>query len=144
MKRTIIIFIILILCVLISFLYAYNTYVAKARELGNYNKSYEDYYNKEIYGLELATIINKVTDNNAKNNVQKDENGNYIENDDTSIKMDIYIIDTEEAYNVEKIYSLGTERFVQSFNTAKFKCTKNEYHEKSKKVKYLYFEQTSN
>lgn len=144
MKRTIIIFIILILCVLISFLYAYNTYVAQARELGNYNKSYEDYYNKEIYGLELATIINKVTDNNAKNNVQKDENGNYIENDDTSIKMDIYIIDTEEAYNVEKIYSLGTERFVQNFNIAKFKCTKIEYHEKSKKVKYLYFEQTSN
>ena len=144
MKKTIIIFIILILCVLISFLYAYNTYVAQARELGDYNKGYEDYYNKEIYGLELATIINKVTDNNAKNNVQKDENGNYIENDDTSIKMDIYIIDTEEAYNVEKIYSLGTERFVQSFNTAKFKCTKIEYHEKSKKVKYLYFEQTSN
>ena len=58
--------------------------------------------------------------------------------------MDIYIIDSDTTYSIEKIYSLGTERFVQNFNLAKFKCTKIEYHEKSKKVKYLYFEQTSN
>lgn len=144
MKKAIIIFIILILCVLISFLYAYNTYTAQARELSNYNKAYEHYYNKEIYGLELATIINKVIDNNEKNNIAKDEKGNYVEDSDNSIKVDIYIIDTDEVYNAEKIYSLGTERFVQNFNTTKFKCTKIEYHEKSKKIKYLYFEQISN
>lgn len=144
MKKAIIVILVLIFCILISFSCAYNTYKSQENNLKQFNGEYEYYYNREIYGAELATIINKIMNNNSKYNILKDEKGNYIENEESSIKMDIYIIDSDTTYSIEKIYSLGTERFVQNFNSAKFKCTKIEYHDKSKKVKYLYFEQTSN
>lgn len=144
MKKAIIVILVLIFCIVISFSTAYNTYKSQERELSNFNNEYEYYYDREIYGAELATIINKITNNNSKYNVQKDSKGNYIEDEQNSIKMDIYIIDSDTTYSIERIYSLGTERFVQNFNSAKFKCTKIDYHEQSKKVKYLYFEQTSN
>lgn len=144
MKKAIIVILVLIFCIVISFSTAYNTFKSQERELTNFNGEYEYYYDREIYGAELATIINKITNNNSKYNVQKDSKGNYIEDEQNSIKMDIYIIDSDTTYSIERIYSLGTERFVQNFNSAKFKCTKIEYHEQSKKVKYLYFEQTSN
>lgn len=144
MKKTIIIILILTVCIVISFSCAYNTFMSQKNKLVKFNAEYENYYNKEIYGADLATIINKVTNNNSNYNVQKDEKGNYIEDENNSIKMDIYIIDSDTIYSIEKIYSLGTARFVENFNSAKFKCTKIEYHDKSNKVKYLYFEQISN
>lgn len=144
MKKIIIVIIILVLCALIAFSSAYNTYKFQKKELINFNSEYESYHDKEIYGVELATIINKIMNNNSTYNIAKDEKGNYIEDNQNSIKMDIYIIDADDTYSIERIYSLGTERFVQNFSSAKFKCTKIEYHEQSKKVKYLYFEQTAN
>lgn len=144
MKKVIILFFVLITCIIISFLCAYNTYISDKNKLISFNAEYERYYNKEIYGAELATIINKVTNNNSIYNIEKDNKGNYVEDKENSIKMDIYIIDSDTTYSIEKIYSLGTERFVANFNTAKFKCTKIEYHNQNNKVKYLYFEQTSN
>lgn len=144
MKKFVITFLVLIICAVASIGYVINLVERTNRERSNYNKEYENYYNKEIIGTELATIINKIADSNFKNNVQKDEQGNYLENDEDSIKMDIYLTDTDKIYPMEKIYSLGTGRFVYNFDTAKFKCTKIEYHKKSKKVKYIYFEQILN
>ena len=143
MKKELIITIALILCAIISFLSAYNTFKQEKKEIANINKEYEMFYNVEIYGSELATIINKIVDNNTKFNIEKDEKGNYIEDEQNSIKMDVYIIDSETSYSIERIYSLGTERFVTNFDLEKFKCTKIEYHSRNKKVKYLYFEQVA-
>ncbi len=144
MKKTAIVIILLAIITVVSFSVAYNTFRGEERQLKNYNKEYEYYYNKEIKGHELATIINKVTNNNIINKVKTDENGKYIDNGENSIQMDVYLLDAEEAFSVEKIYSLGTNQFVFNFDSAKFKCTKIEYHEQTKKVKYLYFEQISN
>ena len=143
MKKVVIIITVLLICILFSFSYTYYTYQKNRKELASINRGYEAYYEKQISGTDLATVINKVTDNNTKNQVAKDEKGKYIENDSDSIKLDIYISQNDTKYSVEQIYALGTERFVQSFGTAKFKCTKIEYHDKSKRVKYLLFEQTS-
>lgn len=144
MKKEIIIILVLIFIMLISFSVAYNTFKSEKDSIIKFNNEYETYYNKEIYGTELGTIINKVINNNTIYNIEKDDQNNYIEDDSNSIKMDIYIIDTDTIYQVERIYSLKTERFIENFNSAKFKCTKIEYHNQSNKVKYLYFEQISN
>lgn len=45
------------------------------------NKEFEQYQDKEINGLDVATVINKATDKNTKNNISKDENGYFIQND---------------------------------------------------------------
>ena len=53
--------------------YKANYYTAKKE-----NRQFESYANQEIYGAELATIINKAVDNNQNNEVAKDDKGKYI------------------------------------------------------------------
>ena len=69
------------------------------------NVEYEFYLNKEIYGTELAALINKAIDNNKKYNVQKDENGFFIDNGKTSILIVIKIIGSDEEFKMEKIFA---------------------------------------
>ena len=140
MKRISIFFLIVIIIVVgISYLYLnYKTIFNNAQKE---NKQFESYYGQEIYGSDIATIINKAVDNNEKNEVEKDKKGKYINNDKNSINIDIKIIDNDTIYNMEKLYTGGMDKFVQFYNQIKFKCTKIEYHKETKKVKYMLFEQ---
>ena len=114
---------------------------AKQNEVISYNKQYESYLGKEIYGAEIATIINKVTEQNERNNVAKDENGYYIDNGTNSIKIDLKMITIEKTYPMELIYKNDITSFVKNFNVILFKCTNIEYHKKTGKVSKLIFEQ---
>lgn len=114
---------------------------AKQNEVISYNKQYESYLGKEIYGAEIATIINKVTEQNERNNVAKDENGYYIDNGTNSIKIDLKMITIEKTYPMELIYKNDITRFVKNFNIILFKCTNIEYHKKTGKVSKFIFEQ---
>ena len=77
---------------------------SKQNEAISYNKQYENYLGKEIYVAEIATLINKVTEQNERNNVSKDENGYYIDNGTNSIKIDLKMITIEKTYPMELIY----------------------------------------
>ena len=57
-----------------------------------YNGSYEKYVDKEILGIDLASLINQVVNENEKNDVQKNQNGYYIDNGIDSIKIDLKMI----------------------------------------------------
>ena len=114
---------------------------AKQNEVISYNKQYESYLGKEIYGAEIATIINKVTEQNERNNVAKDENGYYINNETNSIKIDLKMITVEKTYPMELIYKNDVTKFVKNFNVILFKCTNIEYHKETGKVSKLIFEQ---
>lgn len=127
--------IICIICVIII------NWQSENNEIKKENAVYEEYLNKEISGTELATLINKVVDNNEKNNVQKDEKGYYINNNSNSVKIDLKMITINKTYPVEEIYNNEIANFVQNFNTIKFKCTSIEYHTETKKVSKLVFEE---
>ena len=105
------------------------------------NAEFAEYKNKEIYGLDIATIMNKAVDKNTKNKVQKDEQGMYISNDTNSIQIEIYIWDNETTYKMETFYEAGTEKFAQYYGNIKFKCSKIEYHKETGRIKYMLFEQ---
>ena len=105
------------------------------------NMPFESYYNQEIYGTELTTIINKAIDNNNNNGVLKDKKGKYIDNKSNSINIDVKIIDNDKIYTMETLYNGGMENFIQYYNQIKFKCTIIEYHKDTHKVKYMLFEQ---
>lgn len=111
------------------------------REISNYNSNYEKYLNKEIRGTEVATLINKVIDQNEKNNVQKDERGYYIDNNQNSIKIDLKMTTIDKTYPMEEIYNNQITNFVQNFNQIKFKCIKIEYHKDTKKISKMIFEE---
>ena len=105
------------------------------------NMQFESYYKEETYGNNIATLINKAVDNNSKNNIEKDSNGKYIENDTNSIIIDIKMIDTDKTYNMESIYNGGIPTFITYYGQIKFQCTQLEYHKKTGRVKYMLFEQ---
>lgn len=110
-------------------------------EIKAYNKNYEYYLNKNVYGTEVATLINKVVESNERNNVPKDDNGYYIDNNTNSIKIDIKMITIEKTYPMELIHNSNIENFVKNFNVILFKCTNIEYHKQTGKVSKLVFEQ---
>lgn len=108
-----------------------------------YNRQYEEYYKKVLYGTDVITLINKATNENIKNNIEKDEKGYFIENDLNSIKIEIKLLYNEKLiiYQMETLTKVGLEGFVQNFNLIQFKCTDIDYHEATKRVKSLTFEQ---
>ena len=105
------------------------------------NVQYESYEGKEIYGTDLATLINKATDENIRNEVQKGDDGLYIDNGTNSVRIDIHFTDDDTIHSMEEIYNSGADTFMQYYNQVRFKCTKVEHHDKTKLVSYLFFEQ---
>ncbi len=137
MKKYIITILILVAIVISSMLYAYNTYKKNIQDLKDYNNEFTKYQNTEIAGTEIATILNKAVNNNEQNKVSKNEKEMYIENDENSIKVDIYIKDNDTTYSMETIYNMGVEKFINSFSLETFKITDVQYHTKTKKIKYI-------
>ena len=140
MKKLAIIFFIGII-IIVGISYMYLNYKANYNEAKKENNQFESYYQKEFYGADVVTLINKAYDNNLTNAVEKDEKGVFKENDTNSIKIDIKIIDNDTTYNMETLYAGGMDRFVENYNGIKFKCTKIEYHKSTGKVKYMLIEQ---
>lgn len=138
-KIFIIIAIVLIVVAIVGF--RYMNYKTEYNSILSENAEYEKYKESEIYGIELASLMNKTVDKNMKNKIEKDETGMFIQNDSNSIEIEIYIQDNETTYKMETFYNAGTEQFVQYYGDIKFKCSKVEYHESTKKIKYIMFEQ---
>ncbi len=139
--KKITIFIVFIIVIIAVFSYIYYDYKAKRNDIDSNNMIYKTAYGKEINGNDLATIINKALDNNVKNNVEKDSDGNYIENKENSIKIEIKFKQSDHVFQMESIYLNKVSEFIRLYGQAKFKCIKIEYHRKTKLVKYLYFEE---
>lgn len=141
--KKIIIFLIIVLIIVVSIFVMYSNYKASYNNIKKDNLEFEYYYGKEIQGIDIATILNKAIDNNIKYDVQKDEDGKYIENDETSIKVQIYILDNNKTYDMETIYNASIDKFVQNYSTIEFECKKIEYHKKTNRIKKIYIEQIS-
>ena len=141
MKKTII-FLIAVIIVLVSIIgIKYSSYIVNLNEIKMENAEYEKYINQEIYGIDLATLINKSVDQNVKKEIQYDEKGFFISNEKDSIQIEVFMQDNETTYKMETIHNAGIEQFIQYYGNIKFKCSKIEYHENTKKIKYLLFEQ---
>lgn len=105
------------------------------------NKEYEQYLEKDILGSTLMTLINKASNQNEKNGIEKDEKNSYIENDTNSIKIEVKFLESDKTFSMEAITLLGAEQFIKNYNAMTFKCTKKEYHQRTNNIKYMLFEQ---
>lgn len=141
MKKLLAILLILFLIIIFS-LYALKiNKETEKRDLIKYNVEYENYLNKEIFGADLATLINKAVNLNEQNKIEKDEQKHFIENNSDSIKIDIKILLTDKTYPMEEFYNNDTAQFIEFFDQEKFKCVNIEYHKNTGKVSKLIFEQ---
>lgn len=139
--KKILIFLATVIIILTIIVVKFSAYKTEYNTILAENAEYEQYIDKEIYGLEVATVINKTVDKNTKNKIEKDDNQKFIQNDTDSIEVEIYIQDNETTYKMESFYNAGTEQFVQYYGNIKFKCSKIEYHKSTGKIKYILFEQ---
>lgn len=135
------IFFLLVIIIVAGMYYMYLDYQAKEKTAKRENYEFDSYYQKEIFGTELTTIINKAFDRNTNNEVQKDNKGKYIDNNTNSIKIDIKMLDNDKIYDMETLQGGSMEKFVEFYNQIQFKCVEIKYHNSTKKVKYLLFEQ---
>ncbi|MBR0427502.1 MAG: hypothetical protein IJK18_04825 [Clostridia bacterium] len=145
MKKAVIyiISIVIIICVLItSKLYEGKHYLT---EIKKFNTKYEKYLANEIIGTEVASVINQAVDDNENERIKKDENGKYIQNNETSINIEVKITEfkEEQIYTMEALYGGGMTQFVKYYGQIPFKCAKVEYNE-NKRIKYILFEQVLN
>ncbi len=141
MKNTFLIILamfLIIICITCGFLINLK---AQKNEIKKQNAEYEQYLTKEILGTDLATLISKVVDENERNNIQKDEKGYYINNNQNSIKIDLKMTTIDKTYPMEEIYNNKIATFVQNFNFINFKCINIEYHKETGKVSKLIFEE---
>lgn len=139
--KKIALFFLAIVIIVAGISYMYLNYKASYNNAKKENLQFESYYEKEIYGAELTTIINKAMDRNSTNEVEKDNKGKYINNEKDSIQIEIKMLDNDKTYSMETLHSGGMDKFVQYYNQIQFKCTKLEYHKTTNKVKYMLFEQ---
>lgn len=141
-KRFLIILVVLILLtVYIGYMvYQYRTQVISSQKI---SKEYGSYYHLEMLGTEVISIINRTIDINTKGNVPKDSNGYFIDNQKDSIHIYIKFVykDKQTIIPMEDIERNTSEAFIRNYSTASFKCTDIQYHEKTKNVKSLTFEE---
>lgn len=145
MKKSffIILTILLIIVAIISF-YIYN--VKRINNIATkHNEQYTSYYDKEILGTDLISLINKAIDYDEKNNIEKQENSiYYINNNSNSIQITIRFIESDKVIKMEDIAEKQIESFIKFFATSTFKCTDIKYHTQTKNVQSMHFEQVEN
>lgn len=133
MKKGIIILIILAIVVITSLTLVISRYTAERNEINKFNLEYEQYKDKTIYGTNIGSLINYAINNNEKYNIEKNEDGVYIDDDKYCMRIEIKMLSSEDeekiiTYAMETISSLGMERFVKNFNVLEFKCIDINYN----------------
>lgn len=129
---------IIILLFVVYLLYNYDKGIKRAQ---GFNKQYELYYQKEVLGTDLATLLNKVMDYNERQAIDKDDNDRYYIETENSIIVTIKFLEKDDTVRMEDIILKDMENFIKYYATSSFKCAQIEYHKENKQVKSLYFEQ---
>lgn len=143
MKKTLIVFSIIflsaVLIVSVSLVQNKENLITIQKE----NAEYEKYKEGQVFGTQVASLINKAINENLKNEVKQDEKGFFIENETNSIKIEIRLQNEKDlkTYQMETIQKVGTDGFIKNFNLILFKCINIEYHEQTKRVAKIVFEQ---
>lgn len=133
MKKGIIILIVLTIIVISPLVLIFMQYRAERIEVRKFNREYEEYREKTVYGTNIGSLINFAVDNNEKYEIAKDDKGNYIDDDKYYMTVEIKLLSLDNEYKtityaMETIVSLGTDRFVKNFNVSEFKCTDISYN----------------
>ena len=139
--KKIMIFFLIIIIIICGISYLYLNYKAEYNISKKSNLEFEKYLNEEVYGIDLATVINRAVDNNEKNKVEKNNKSIYLNNNTNSISIEIKMKDNDTIYQMETIYNKGIQNFINYYGKIKFKCVEIKYHNSTNKVKYMLFEQ---
>lgn len=140
MKKSIIFMWIVLIVIIVPIMIIVSNYKQAKNEVNKFNLLYEKYKTGKYYGSEIGSIINNAINNNEKNEIEKDENGFYIDDDKYCIKILIQLKSEEElkTYEMENLEKLGIDRFVKNFNLEQFECSEITYNSVGRINKILF------
>lgn len=135
MKKILISILIVFILIIIVVTLNISNNVTKLNTISSFNKGFENYKDKTLYGADVLTIINKAIDNNEENNIQRDQEGYFVEDDNYSIKVDLILLSTDKEENIketihpmEKLEKVGLDGFISSFSITRFEFTDIKYN----------------
>ena len=141
--KKIIILICIVVVIIATFAYVYNSKMYTLKLAIQKKEFYESYLQKEITGIEVASIINKVVDENEKNKAIKNTRGMDEKNNKNNIELEISFIDNDKTYTINEIYNSGIDKFVQYYGQIIFKCTDIIYHTNTQSISKIIFAQVN-
>ena len=144
MKKNILYIILILLIIIIVVVINISNNRIKQNTVSNFNTEFEKYKDKTLYGADILSIINKAIDNNKQKEIKKDEKGNYIEDEEFSIKVDLILLSKDDEGNIEEVkYPMetlekaGLEEFIKSFSITEFNLENIEYNSNGRISKIL-------
>ncbi len=140
MKKRFIIILLFLIIILLVVVVNVNNMQAKNRQIKKYNEDYEFYNKSQLLGTELTSVINKAIDSNIKNNIKKDDDGNFKNNNQSSIHIYVTFINNGETYTMENLEKRGLDKFNHAFGGIYFRCNKVTYHKLTGKIVSMSFE----
>ena len=142
--KKIFLFFAMIIIIICGVSYMFLNYKANYNISKKANLEFENYLNVEVSGIDLVTVMNRAIDSNERNEVEKNKKGIYQDNENNSISIEVKITDNDTIYQMETFEKSGMQNFLTYYGNIKFKCTNIKYHQTTKKVKYMLFEQITN
>ena len=143
MKKTIIIIITIIIVLVCMAFIALRNMQNEELKLVQFNKQFETYQDRNFYGADVASIINKAIDNNEKYEIPKDEKNIFIPDEKYSVKVYVKMLESDDVYDMDVISNVGIEQFIFNYNNIKFHIIGIEYHEQTNRVSNIYIEETT-
>ena len=135
MKNVIITIIGLVLIIICIVLVKISNVNIEMKEISNFNEQFEQYKGEKLYGTDVLTLINKAIDNNNKYGVERDKEGNFIDNNQKSVRIILTLLTTnskgeilESVHPMEALEKRGLNDFISSFDKTSFECTDIEYN----------------
>ena len=144
MKKNILYILLILLIIIIVVVINISNNRIKQNTVSNFNTEFEKYKDKTLYGADILSIINKAIDNNKQHEIKKDEKGNYIEDEEFSIKVDLILLSKDDEGNIkevkypmETLEKAGLEEFIKSFSITEFNLENIEYNSNGRISKIL-------
>ncbi|MCI9274972.1 MAG: hypothetical protein HFJ24_02865 [Clostridia bacterium] len=144
MKKNILYILLILLIIIIVVVINISNNRIKQNTVSNFNTEFEKYKDKTLYGADILSIINKAIDNNKQKEIKKDEKGNYIEDEEFSIKVDLILLSKDDEGNIkevkypmETLEKAGLEEFIKSFSITEFNLENIEYNSNGRISKIL-------
>ena len=120
-----------------------SNYKQKQGEITKFNIQFEECKEGKINGIDVASLINASVDNNERYEIEKNEEGIYIDDDFYCVRIEVMMKSVSDntqiiTYAMEDIYSLGIDRFVKNFNLLEFECQDISYNSVGRVSKIIF------
>lgn len=141
MKKTIIVLCCIFIAIIISLYTYYQNTQSVLQGVKKFNYQFEQYFDKEIYGADVVTIMSKAIDNNNQYDIDRNEENKFIEDNKYCLKVMIKFKDVDQTFDMESIEKAGIEGFMQNFSKSTFKIIEYNYNEESKRIGKILIEE---